>query len=112
MDMKGFQQYKEQSVNTMTQGELLLLCDTLERDGQVRPALWRCVEDLTVCGPRDRVFTYDPIRETVTFGDGLRGAVPAAGEGAEVAGHLGLSRCGGGGVGGGARGGMGRRKRR
>ena len=25
MDMKGFQQYKEQSVNTMTQGELLLL---------------------------------------------------------------------------------------
>ena len=25
MDMKGFQQYKAQSVNTMTQGELLLL---------------------------------------------------------------------------------------
>ena len=25
MDMKGFQQYKEQSINTMTQGELLLL---------------------------------------------------------------------------------------
>lgn len=25
MDMKGFQSYKEQSVNTMTQGELLLL---------------------------------------------------------------------------------------
>jgi len=25
MDMKGFQQYKQQSVNTMTQGELLLL---------------------------------------------------------------------------------------
>ena len=25
MDMKGFQQYREQSVNTMTQGELLLL---------------------------------------------------------------------------------------
>ena len=25
MDMKGFQHYKEQSVNTMTQGELLLL---------------------------------------------------------------------------------------
>lgn len=30
MDMKGFQSYKEQSVNTMTQGELLLLlCDEL-----------------------------------------------------------------------------------
>ncbi|MCI9119935.1 MAG: flagellar export chaperone FliS [Oscillibacter sp.] len=25
MDMKGFQQYKQQSINTMTQGELLLL---------------------------------------------------------------------------------------
>ena len=25
MEMRGFQQYKEQSVNTMTQGELLLL---------------------------------------------------------------------------------------
>lgn len=25
MDMRGYQQYKEQSVNTMTQGELLLL---------------------------------------------------------------------------------------
>jgi len=25
MDMKGFQQYKEQSISTMTQGELLLL---------------------------------------------------------------------------------------
>lgn len=25
MDIKGFQQYKEQSINTMTQGELLLL---------------------------------------------------------------------------------------
>ena len=25
MDMRGFQQYKEQSVNTMTQSELLLL---------------------------------------------------------------------------------------
>lgn len=25
MDMKGFQQYKTQSINTMTQGELLLL---------------------------------------------------------------------------------------
>ena len=25
MDMRGFQQYKEQSINTMTQGELLLV---------------------------------------------------------------------------------------
>ena len=50
-----------------------LLCETLERDGQVRPALWRCVEDLYACGPRDRVFTYDPVRETVTFGTGSTG---------------------------------------
>lgn len=78
--------------------EMVLLCDTLERDGQVRPALWRCVDDLTVCGPRDRVFTYDPGRETVTFGDGLRGAVPAAGRGAVLAANLVLSRCGGGNI--------------
>lgn len=78
--------------------ELLLLCSTLERDGVVRPALWRCVDDLTVCGPRDRVFTYDPGRETITFGDGLRGAVPAAGQGAVLAANLVLSRCGGGNI--------------
>lgn len=78
--------------------ELVLLCHTLERDGAVRPALWRCVEDLTVCGPRDRVFTYDPVRETVAFGDGLRGAVPAAGQGAVLVANLALSRCGGGNI--------------
>lgn len=80
------------------EGELLLLCDTLERDGQVRPALWRCVDDLTVWGPRDRVFTYDAARETVTFGDGLRGAVPVAGQGAVLVANLVLSRCGGGNI--------------
>jgi len=78
--------------------ELFLLCDTLERDGVVRPALWKCVDDLSVCGPRDRVFTYDSRRETVTFGDGLRGAIPAAGKGAILVAGLVLSQCGGGNI--------------
>ena len=72
-----------------------LLCETLERDGQVRPALWRCVEDLYACGPRDRVFTYDPVRETITFGDGEHGALLRRGEGAVLAASLTLSYCGG-----------------
>ena len=75
-----------------------LLCDTLQRDGQVRPALWRCVEDLYACGPRDRVFTYDPVRETVTFGDGEHGALLCRGKGAVLAADLTLSYCGGGNI--------------
>ena len=63
-----------------------LLCDTLQRDGQVRPALWRCVEDLYACGPRDRVFTYDPVRETITFGDGEHGALLCRGKGRRAGG--------------------------
>ena len=78
-----------------------LLCETLERDGQVRPALWRCVEDLYACGPRDRVFTYDPVRETVTFGDGEHGALLRRGEGAVLAASLTLSYCEGGNIPGG-----------
>lgn len=78
-----------------------LLCETLERDGQVRPALWRCVEDLYACGPRDRVFTYDPVRETITFGDGEHGALLRRGEGAVLAASLTLSYCEGGNIPGG-----------
>lgn len=78
--------------------ELTLMCHTLERDGQVRPALWRCVEDLTVCTPRDRVFQYDPSRETVRFGDGLHGAVPAAGQGSVLVSGLVLSQGAGGNI--------------
>lgn len=80
------------------EGELTLMCHTLERDGQVRPAQWRCVEDLSVCGPRDRVFQYDPGRETVRFGDGLHGAVPVAGKGSVLVSGLVLSRGGGGNI--------------
>lgn len=80
------------------EGELALICHTLERDGQIRPAQWRCVEDLSVCGPRDHVFQYDPDREAVRFGDGLHGAVPAAGKGSVLVSGLVLSRGGGGNV--------------
>lgn len=73
-----------------------LLCETLDRDGGVRPMLWRCVEDLTACGPRDRVFTYDPLRETVTFGDGEHGALLRPGKGAVLAADL-VVTCGSGG---------------
>ena len=75
-----------------------LLCDTLDRDGQVRPALWRCVDDLYAWGPRDRVFTYDPIRETITFGDGEHGALLRRGEGTVLAASLSLTYGAGGNV--------------
>lgn len=78
-----------------------LLCDTLHRDGQVRPALWRCVEDLYACGPRDRVFTYDPVRESITFGDGEHGALLHRGKGAVLAAEMTLSYCAGGNIPGG-----------
>lgn len=78
-----------------------LLCETLDRDGQVRPALWRCVDDLHACGPRDRVFTYDPVRETVTFGDGEHGALLHRGEGSVLAADLALTYGAGGNIPGG-----------
>ena len=79
-----------------------LLCDTLDRDGRVRPALWRCVDDLYACGPRDRVFTYDPERETITFGDGEHGALLHRGEGAVLVAGLALTQGDGGNIPGGA----------
>lgn len=78
-----------------------LLCDTLDRDGQIRPALWRCVDDLYACGPRDRVFTYDPLRETITFGDGEHGALLCRGKGAVLVASLALTRGDGGNIPGG-----------
>ena len=78
--------------------EFLLLCETLHRDGTVKPALWRCVETLSACSPRDRVFTYDPQRETVTFGDGEHGALLQPGKGAVLVANLVLSHCEGGNI--------------
>ncbi|MBR1659615.1 MAG: baseplate J/gp47 family protein [Oscillospiraceae bacterium] len=77
---------------------LSLMCQTVQRDGTVRPAPWRCVEDLSLCSPRDRVFVYDAGRETITFGDGEHGAVPAPGTGAVMVTNLVLSLCGGGNI--------------
>ena len=77
---------------------MVLLCDTLDRDGQVRPTLWRCVDDLYACGPRDRVFTYDPVRETIAFGDGEHGALLHPGEGAVLVADLALTRGAGGNI--------------
>ena len=72
---------------------MTLMCLTLERDGQVRPDLWHRVDDLSSCGPRDRAFVYDPIRETISFGDGAHGSVVSPGEGAILVTELILSRC-------------------
>ncbi|MBQ9348606.1 MAG: baseplate J/gp47 family protein, partial [Oscillibacter sp.] len=76
--------------------ELELLCQTLERDGTVRPALWRQVDTLSVCGPRDCAFEWDAAQEEIVFGDGLHGAVPEPGKGAVMVASLILSECGGG----------------
>ena len=86
---------------TVLTEDFTLLCDTLDRDGSIRPALWRCVEDLQACGPRDHVFTYDSVRETITFGDGEHGALLHPGKGAVLAASLTLSYCGGGNIPGG-----------
>lgn len=65
---------------TVLTEDFALLCQTLDRDGKTRLLPWRCVEDLCACGPRDRVFTYDRLRETITFGDGQHGALLCRGE--------------------------------
>ena len=72
---------------------LTLMCLTLERDGKVRPNLWHRVDDLSSCGPRDRAFVYDPVRETISFGDGAHGSVVSPGAGAILVTELILSRC-------------------
>lgn len=73
---------------------LTLMCQTLCGDGAIRPALWRCVDDLSVCSPRDRVFVYDRKRETITVGDGKHGAMIAPGEGAVMVVEELVSLCG------------------
>ena len=77
---------------------LHLLCQTVGEDGDARPTPWHPVEDLSACGPRDRVFVYDPQRETLTFGDGNHGAVPAPGFGSILVTELILSSCSGGNI--------------
>ena len=77
---------------------LVLICDTLCEDGQVRPALWRYVDDLKGCGARDRVFTYEAQRKQLLFGNGRHGAVPVRGERAILVASLVLSHCGAGNI--------------
>ena len=77
---------------------LTLMCQTLYPDGVVRPALWRCVEDLSLYGPRDCVFIYDRKRETLTVGDGAHGALIAPGSGAVMVVEERISLCGGGNI--------------
>ena len=77
---------------------LTLMCQTLYPDGKVRPALWRCVDDLSVCSPRDRVFVCDRARETITMGDGAHGALVAPGEGAVMVVEELISLCGAGNI--------------
>ena len=73
------------------QDRFVLWCNTLDRDGVVRLQPWRCVDDLTVCSPRDRVFSFDPVREIITFGDGAHGALVQRGEGAVLISDMVLS---------------------
>lgn len=74
-------------------GQLRLMCLTLCPDGIARPAPWHIVDDLSVCGPRDQVFVYDPVRETIEFGDGRHGALLMAGSGAVLVTDEALSLC-------------------
>ncbi|MBQ6206917.1 MAG: baseplate J/gp47 family protein [Oscillospiraceae bacterium] len=69
-----------------------LLCQTLYRDGAIRPAMWKPTDALSSCGPRDRVFVWDALRETIRFGDGNHGAVPCPGP--VIVMNLALSLCG------------------
>ena len=73
---------------------LKLMCQTLCEDGIVRPALWHCVDDLSVCGPRDRVFVYDFRRELISVGDGKNGALIVPGDGAVMIVEEIVSLCG------------------
>lgn len=75
-----------------------LICDTRLEDGSVRPEVWRCAEDFCASGPRDRVFVYDPVQETIRFGDGRNGAIVPRGRAAIFLADLTLSSCGAGNI--------------
>lgn len=42
--------------------------------------LWERTDDLTLCGAGDRVYTLDPFKGIVSFGNGVSGRVPPEGE--------------------------------
>lgn len=83
-------------------GDFSLICNTLDENGEVHPQIWHRVNDMSVCGPRDRVFLYDSIREEITFGDGQFGDIVPAGQFALTLGDVTLSDCDGGNIPGGS----------
>lgn len=76
--------------------DMTLICDTRCQDGEIRPSLWRYVADISMCGPRDAVFTFDPAREQLLFGDGEHGMVVPSGEKAVLIASMAVSYCSGG----------------
>ena len=70
-----------------------LICDTVDPDGQIRPAIWRYVDDLRLCGATDRVFSFDPLLESLLFGDGEHGCIVPRGEAAVLLAPFVLSLC-------------------
>ena len=93
MGRPGEELYLNLNGQTVLPQHFRLLCRTLEPDGTVRPAVWHCVDDLYACGPRDRVFAYDPVRETISFGNGQYGAMVVPGKGSVLVMDLVVSRC-------------------
>lgn len=53
----------------------------IERDG---PQAWSQVDDLSACGPDDRVFAFDPDEGELRFGNGLNGKAPPDGAALQV----------------------------
>ena len=93
MGRPGEELYLNLDGQTVLPQHFRLLCQTLEPDGAVRPAVWHCVDDLYACGPRDRVFSYDPVRETISFGNGQYGAMVVPGKGSVLVMDLVVSQC-------------------
>lgn len=69
-----------------------LMIEVEEEEGM---RLWRRVPDVAAGGRDDRIYSLDPEAGLVTFGDGVRGMVPAAGRTIQVVGM----RAGGGAAG-------------
>ena len=76
---------------------MALICDTRHAGG-VRPAVWRYVDDLSICAPNDRVFTVDTLREELVFGDGEHGCIVPCGKNAILVAAMVLSYCTGGNI--------------
>lgn len=74
-------------------GDFTLLCLTRQDDGSVSPELWHRVPDVSVCGPRDRVFSYDEVRQELYFGDGKNGEMLVPAQTGILVADLAVSEC-------------------